>query len=260
MDDYPQSFGFDAGDIGREREDSGAGASASAAAATTYVAESDDVALMTVERDQFAAAVLGGATTAALRDFFGDDDDDDGDGDGDGSSSGAHRRRIDARRRRSSVGGGGSNPRRFESAEAAANRDADKRTPQSALVSAGVVDATLHSAMGNHPTHRGIQLASLRVLRRVASPPCGETTRREMGALGALDRVAATARVFGFDAGAGGGGETEEGEKGGGGGGGDDDDDAKVRKEAARAMRALVEGCEQNMRHALSLGCGDMVW
>jgi hypothetical protein len=114
--------------------------------------------------------------------------------------------------------------------------------------------------MGNHPTHRGIQLASLRVLRRVASPPCGETTRREMGALGALDRVAATARVFGFDAGAGGGGETEEGEKGGGGGGDDDDDDAKVRKEAARAMRALVEGCEQNMRHALSLGCGDMVW
>ena len=79
MDDYPQSFGFDAGDIGREREDSGAGASASAAAATTYVAESDDVALMTVERDQFAAAVLGGATTAALRDFFGDDDDDDDD-------------------------------------------------------------------------------------------------------------------------------------------------------------------------------------
>jgi hypothetical protein len=66
--------------------------------------------------------------------------------------------------------------------------------------------------------------------------------------------------VFRFDAGAGGGGETEEGEKGGGGGGDDDDDDAKVRKEAARAMRALVEGCEQNMRHALSLGCGDMVW
>ena len=67
---------------------------------------------------------------------------------------------------------------------------AERLTPQAALVGAGAAHAVLHSAMGSHPEAAAVQLAGLRAIRRLASPPCSMATRRELGALGALDRVA----------------------------------------------------------------------
>jgi hypothetical protein len=233
----------------------------------TYVAASaDGCALLTVSREALAACVVGEAVSSSLQSFFGgavSDSDEPNDYDGDHAwsdddeydetPSGAH---IFA----ASPGDGGGGVQGVASAEAAAaaTKAAERLTPQASLVAAGAANAVLHCAMGSHPLDTAVQLAGLRAIRLLASPPCGEATRKELGALGALDRVAVAASVAGADVGAGGGGGT------GGGGGGRESEEAAAReavtREAKRAMQALVDGCEQNMRHALSLGCGDMVW
>ena len=120
-------------------------------------------------------------------------------------------------------------------------RRADALDPANTFfVETGLTDALLHVTMGSHPLSHRVQIAALRAIRTVASEPCGEGTRRRLGAAGALDRVAAAATAAEFYGG--------------------EDTAAAVREEAKTCLRALTMGCEQNMRAALALGCEGMVW
>ena len=210
----------------------------------TYVAHTDDCALLTVSREALTACVVGEAVVSTLKTFFNEDDADASDA-SDIDSEDAFDRAADVAS--PCEGGGGVMGVAAAASAAAATRAAEQLTPQATLVAAGAAHAVLHCAMGAHPLDAAVQLACLRFVRAIASPPCGESTLKELGAMGALDRVAVAhtmAETGRFQA--------EMGTQGNAG--------EAVAREAAAAMRALVEGCEQNMRHALSLGCGDIVW
>ena len=190
-----------------------------------------------------AACIVGEAVSSSLKSFFGSDSqsddcaDDCADDDDD----------------------------EHEHEELSSTRAAERLTPQARLVASGAAHAVLHCAMGSHPLDSRVQLAGLRAVRALASPPCGEATRKDLGAMGALDRVAVAASLADVlinPTAA----DTTAVSSGSGTGRADDGGGvgafvaSKVSREAKLAMQALVDGCEQNMRHALSLGCGDMVW
>ena len=241
-------FGFDTAAI-----DTGQiGTRTDGVAPATYIAASTTCALLTVSRDALAACIVGEAVSSSLRAFFGGGESSASDSD-DSVGSEAEHGHVPIDGHVSSTGDGGGGVLGVASAEAAAaaTKAAERLTPQALLVASGAANAVLHSAMGSHPLDIAVQLAGLRVIRQLASAPCGEATRKELGALGALDRVAVAACVAGAEVGvdvsaAGAGEEAVMREQ--------------VTHEAAQAMKALVDGCEQNMRHALSLGCGEMVW
>ena len=93
------------------------------------------------------------------------------------------------------------------------------------FVETGLTDALLHVTMGSHPLSR-VQIAALGAVEQRAEP-CGEGTRRRLGAAGALDRVAAAATAAEFYGGEHGGGGSRGGEN---------------------VPAGADDGCEQNMR------------
>lgn len=195
----------------------------------TYVTRTNRVAILSIPSEVCRARLVENAAAGALATFFGDvgaSDDEEEDEEDEETSKGVgvawdvDQSPLDATERA---------------------RRADALDPANAFfVETGLTDALLHVTMGSHPLSHRVQIAALRAIRTVASEPCGEGTRRRLGAAGALDRVAAAAIAAEFYGG--------------------EDTAAAVREEAKTCLRALTMGCEQNMRAALALGCEGMVW
>ena len=195
----------------------------------TYVTRTNRVAILSIPSEVCRARLVENAAAGALATFFGDvgaSDDEEEDEEDEETSKGVgvawdvDQSPLDATERA---------------------RRADALDPANAFfVETGLTDALLHVTMGSHPLSHRVQIAALRAIRTVASEPCGEGTRRRLGAAGALDRVAAAAIAAEFYGG--------------------EDTAAAVREEAKTCLRALTMGREQNMRAALALGCEGMVW
>jgi len=198
----------------------------------TYVTRTDRVAILSIPSEVCRACLVENAVEGSLANFFGDvgasdDEEEKEEEEVEDETPGAPGVAWDVDESPS------------DASERA--RRADALDPANAFfVETGLTDALLHVAMGSHPLSHRVQIAALRAIRSVASEPCGDGTRRRLGAAGALDRVAAAATAAEFYGG--------------------EDTAASVREEAKTCLRALTTGCEQNMRAALALGCERMVW
>ena len=192
----------------------------------TYVTRTDDVILLAISSELCRECLVESAVAGSLTGFFGDAGGDDDEVNA-GTSSMAPRAGWEYGE---SVWDAAERSRRLE-----------KSCPMRVyFVDSGLTDALLHRSMGSHPLSPRVQIAALRAIRTVALEPCGEATRRLLGAAGALDRVAAAATAAEFYGG--------------------EDGGAGVKEEAKLCLQALTMGCEQNMRAALALGCERMVW
>ena len=194
----------------------------------TYVTRTNRVAILSIPSEVCRACLVENAVEGSLANFFGDV----------GASDEEEEEKDDE-----TLGAPGVAWDVDESPSDASERArrADALDPANAFfVETGLTDALLHVTMGSHPLSHRVQIAALGAIRTIASEPCGEGTRRRLGAAGALDRVAAAATAAEFYGG--------------------EDTAAAVREEAKACLRALTTGCEQNMRAALALGCERMVW
>ena len=187
----------------------------------TYVTRTEDVILLSISSELCRECLVESAVAGSLTGFFGDAGGDDDEG------------RVSTR------AGWEYGESVWDAAER--SRRLEKSCPMRVyFVDTGLTDALLHCSMGSHPLSPRVQIAALRAIRTVALEPCGEATRRVLGAAGALDRVAAAATAAEFYGG--------------------EDGGAGVKEEAKLCLQALTMGCEQNMRAALALGCERMVW
>ena len=197
----------------------------------TYVTRTNRVAILSIPSEVCRACLVENAVEGSLANFFGDvgasDEEEEEKEEKDDETLGAPGVAWDVDESPS------------DASERA--RRADALDPANTFfVETGLTDALLHVTMGSHPLSHRVQIAALGAIRTIASEPCGEGTRRRLGAAGALDRVAAAATAAEFYGG--------------------EDTAAAVREEAKTCLRALTTGCEQNMRAALALGCERMVW
>ena len=192
----------------------------------TYVTRTDDVILLAISSELCRECLVESAVAGSLTGFFGDAGGDDDEGRVSTSSMAPR-------------AGWEYGESVWDAAER--SRRLEKSCPMRVyFVDTGLTDALLHCSMGSHPLSPRVQIAALRAIRTVALEPCGEATRRLLGAAGALDRVAAAATAAEFYGG--------------------EDGGAGVKEEAKLCLQALTMGCEQNMRAALALGCERMVW